>query len=481
LQRLDDRLGDAAGHGRIGQPRQNDGEFVPAEPRDHLGLVEHAGDPRRDRLQHVVARCMPEQVVHLLEPIEIETQHAETARRGQRRLNLLVELLVEAAAVGDAGERVVVGEEADVLLGLLARLQVADGDGAVQLAGKIEGTQDQLDRHLGAVGAAQFAFDRLVRPLDQLQPRAFLGEEFFQGLADHAVGRRADQPRETLVHGDDGLAIADEEPLDRGVGEPPHPLDFELGVAAIAHLDGDAGQGEDDDDEARQRHRHREPAGGNRGRRELDARVRNDRDRGHRGEVERADRKREQQCAESLPLQPVAQADRQGDGADQHGERDRRHHQDRIPGDVSLDLERRHAGEMHRHDAGTDDRTADPGCRPTLRIDRDRQAGGGRHDRDDQGEDGQRNVVGGRQRRGERQHGNEMGRPDAKPRRRRGDDEPGETHASARSAHVVEQADRRERGERANRCCQTDETKVVLGDDAIVDGQHANYVADGGP
>ena len=37
-------------------------------------------------------------------------------------------------------------EKADVLFGLLARQEVADRDGAVGLAGKIERTQDDLDR-----------------------------------------------------------------------------------------------------------------------------------------------------------------------------------------------------------------------------------------------------------------------------------------------------------------------------------------------
>ena len=269
LQGFQDGLGDPAGHGRIGKSGQNHGELVPAEPGDHLALVEKADNSPRHRLQHAVARRVPEQVVDFLEAVEVETEHCKPAPRCQGHLYLLVQLLVEAAAIGNPRERIMMREKADVLFGLLARQEVADRDGAVGLAGKIERTQDDLDRRRRAVGTVQLTLDRLVRPLDQSQARRFSRGRTFPTFADHAVRRLANETRKAVVHGDDGLAIANQKPFDGSIGEASHAVGLEFAAPAIAHFDGDAGQGEKDDGEARKGHRDRQPVSRNRGGREL--------------------------------------------------------------------------------------------------------------------------------------------------------------------------------------------------------------------
>ena len=63
----------------------DDAEFVPAETREESVPRGHAQTPGQ-LLQHGVARRMAEDVVHLLQPVEVEAQDGEVAvRRPQRR------------------------------------------------------------------------------------------------------------------------------------------------------------------------------------------------------------------------------------------------------------------------------------------------------------------------------------------------------------------------------------------------------------
>jgi len=49
----------------------------------------------------------------------------------------MIELAIEAAAVRQPRERIMVGQEANVLLGLFSRPQVAHGNGMMRPAGKV--------------------------------------------------------------------------------------------------------------------------------------------------------------------------------------------------------------------------------------------------------------------------------------------------------------------------------------------------------
>src|SRR5204863_244168 len=55
----------------------DDRELVTAESRDGVGRPQHALQPRSDFLQQRVATVVPERVVDVLEPIEVEQQDAE--------------------------------------------------------------------------------------------------------------------------------------------------------------------------------------------------------------------------------------------------------------------------------------------------------------------------------------------------------------------------------------------------------------------
>jgi hypothetical protein len=134
-----------------------------------------------------------EQVVHFFEAIEVDAQHGEPPLRRERDLDLLIELLVEARPVGEPGESVVMGEVADMLFRLLARPQIAHRDGVMRLAAEIDRSANKFDRHLGAVGMMQFAFDRLVRAVRELEQGPFLAHEILQPGPGQTRRRLADK------------------------------------------------------------------------------------------------------------------------------------------------------------------------------------------------------------------------------------------------------------------------------------------------
>ena len=129
-------------------------------------IFQHAGNPFRDGLQRAVTGCVSEQIIDFLEPVEVEAQDGEPPPGRQRRCNFLVELVVEAAAIGEARQRVVVGKKENVLFRLLARAKVTNRDGAMRLSAQINEPLDDLDRHFFAVAMAQDAFDQHVLAIE---------------------------------------------------------------------------------------------------------------------------------------------------------------------------------------------------------------------------------------------------------------------------------------------------------------------------
>ena len=63
---------------------------------------------------------MPERVVDQLEAVEVKEEHGRVVAVAPRLGDGLADAVVKQRSVGQAGERVVVGEEMHVLLGLLA-------------------------------------------------------------------------------------------------------------------------------------------------------------------------------------------------------------------------------------------------------------------------------------------------------------------------------------------------------------------------
>ena len=262
-----------------------------------------ARDSLRDGLKHRVAGRVSEQIVDLLEPVEIEAQDREPSTGGQGRFDLLVELLVESAPIGKPSEGVVMREEADMLFGLLARLQIANRNGAVRFSAVVDRTQDQFDRCSGAVGMQQFALDWLVRPLEQLQARAFVGKELFELCAHHGSPRSdpirtaklsltvvMDSPSQTRSPSTAALA----RPRIRSTSSSPRrrsrismatPARARTMMMKLASATAIASQ----------------PDGSADGR-NLNRRIGDDRGRTHRGEMVAADRQGQQQRAEDSSI-----------------------------------------------------------------------------------------------------------------------------------------------------------------------------------
>src|SRR5207253_2711600 len=113
-------LGNSASDRRVRQSRRDDCELVAAEPRHHLIFVKQVGDAVRNRLQERIASRMTEEIVDLLEAVKVEAEDRQTLAGGQCRGYLKIELLVEARAVRQPGQGVVMGHETDMLFGLLA-------------------------------------------------------------------------------------------------------------------------------------------------------------------------------------------------------------------------------------------------------------------------------------------------------------------------------------------------------------------------
>ena len=131
---------------------------------------------------------MSEQIVDLLEPVEIKTEYREALARAQCR-DLLVDPGVEMAAVGKRGESIVMRQKIDVLLGVLARLQSANGDDVMRPSAKNDGPQDQLDRGHRAVEMAQIRFNRQVRSRQQLGACSLIRKTALQPCTDEMGGR----------------------------------------------------------------------------------------------------------------------------------------------------------------------------------------------------------------------------------------------------------------------------------------------------
>ena len=248
-----------------------------------------------------------------------------------------------------------------MLLGLLAGLQIADGDDVMGPSGKDDRPQDQLDRGHRAVEMAQLRLDGLVRSGQQFSACDLARKTAVKPCTGEVGCRQARQQGKTGVDGDDHLSVANQKPLDGGIREIAHPVDFEFGTSAVSDIEHDTRQRQSDDSEARDRHPHRQPSGGQRRLRNLDGGIGNDRHGTHSREVMAADRQRQQQRAADLPFLFLAmKADGKCDGSDCGAEHDRCDDKNRIPQDRAGNFKRRHPGVVHRGNATGHDGAADP-------------------------------------------------------------------------------------------------------------------------
>ena len=149
-----------------------DGEFVAAEAGHDVAVAQVAAQALGHLAEQLVAGGMAQRVVHALEAVEIEAEHRD------RRLRLLGELegeqevVVQLGAVGEPGERVVMGEEADALLGLAALANVAECGDAGRQPAIVDRARDDLDGKPLAARGHDFGLgrDRIVRGLGGVPP-----------------------------------------------------------------------------------------------------------------------------------------------------------------------------------------------------------------------------------------------------------------------------------------------------------------------
>jgi hypothetical protein len=99
-------------------------ELVAADARQHLALAQARLQHRREAAQQLVAREVAEGIVDAVEEVDVEVEERVRGALALGRGDGALEALLERLAVGQARERVVVGEEEDLLArGIEALLQ----------------------------------------------------------------------------------------------------------------------------------------------------------------------------------------------------------------------------------------------------------------------------------------------------------------------------------------------------------------------
>ncbi len=155
-----ERGADAPGktHGVLGRVDLlgDDGELVAAEPADEIDIAGILLQARGDFLKQRVARGVAERVVDVLEAIEVEAEHRHEVAVALGAGHRTFQILVELHAVGQAGQRIVHGEEADLVLGQPALADAPRGDrrrhGEAHDDQKAGGQGNDRERQIGERG-----------------------------------------------------------------------------------------------------------------------------------------------------------------------------------------------------------------------------------------------------------------------------------------------------------------------------------------
>ena len=125
-------------------------ELVAAQAGHGIFLAYAALQAGREHFQHRIADRMAERVVDVLEMIQIEIEQCATQIVASQQGDLLVETIQQQGAIGQVGQRVVVGQVVDLCLCLF---QLADVAGDQQQT--LHAVEDQrLDRDADGNGFA---------------------------------------------------------------------------------------------------------------------------------------------------------------------------------------------------------------------------------------------------------------------------------------------------------------------------------------
>ena len=107
----------------------DDGKLVAAQPADQVDFAHALLEPRRDLGEQSIAGGVAERVVDVLEAVEVEPEHRHQLAVALGAGHGAVEMLVELKPVGQAGQRIVHGEIADLVLGQPALADAPRGNG----------------------------------------------------------------------------------------------------------------------------------------------------------------------------------------------------------------------------------------------------------------------------------------------------------------------------------------------------------------
>ena len=90
-------------HARV---RQEDREFIAAEPVQPIRLSEHSPQERADLTEHEVARRVTGRLVHGLEIVEVDEHESERVAVAPGEVELALEFLLECTVIAEPGQRV---------------------------------------------------------------------------------------------------------------------------------------------------------------------------------------------------------------------------------------------------------------------------------------------------------------------------------------------------------------------------------------
>ena len=143
-----DLVGDQGRRLGVGQVREDQRELVAADPGHGVALAQGRAHPLADLLEHVVADPVAEGVVDLLELVEVDQDDREQAAVAPAARHRLAQAVLEQEPVGQAGQRVVLGEMQHAGFGPLAFGDV--GRGADEAAARHRAALDVEDPLVGA-------------------------------------------------------------------------------------------------------------------------------------------------------------------------------------------------------------------------------------------------------------------------------------------------------------------------------------------
>ena len=193
----------------------HDDELVAPRARRVAHADRAAPQALRNLLQQQVAGTMAVAVIDLLEAVEVDEQHrqgmAGALRRGQRP----GQAVMQHGPVRQAGQRVVVRQEADLLLGRQARADVAQRRHPGGAAGIGDRPGPHLHRQVGAIPGGDGG-------LAGIRPRGQRDGEVRYPPPPHVLQRQPGHRAERGVGVQHGAVPVDQQALERAVGQLAH-------------------------------------------------------------------------------------------------------------------------------------------------------------------------------------------------------------------------------------------------------------------